>query len=410
VKHEYDILIVGGGLIGQITALACARLRKFSVALVDGRNILDRPSLGRDGRAFALTAGSMNLLKNLEVDMKVASEPIRDMLITDGAIGKDSQWRLHFGAEDKGPMAQMVESALLSDLVLHQIEQTPNITIFAPKIIEGLTHTPSGVLGRLGKDTIEAQLLIAADGANSPIRQAAGIVTDGRDYEQKALVTTVSHSLPHDGLAMQRFLPGGPLAVLPLTRQRSQIVWSDKAAAIDAACALDEAEFMAELSLRIGSYLGKLHSPAPRGSYPLHLQLAQNYVGTRLVLIGDAAHVIHPLAGQGLNLGLRDVGALFDVLQEALSVGRDIGGEVLGDYAAWRKSDVTALAAVTDGLSYLYAAPKGPLSRPIAKTLGHFRRVGLSAVNSSESLKALFMQEASGDTGDSPRLLNAVFE
>jgi 2-octaprenyl-6-methoxyphenol hydroxylase len=405
VRHEFDILIVGGGLIGQITALACAQKESLSIALVDGRDLFDQNNLSRDGRAFALTPGSLNLLKALNLDIEAFLQPMRDMLITDGPIGEEPAWRLHFGSEGAEFVAKMVESTPLSQAVWGAVSEAANISIFAPRRITGLTHDVSGVSGRLDKDIVKARLLIASDGANSAIRDAAGIATDGRDYGQKALVTTISHSLPHDSLALQRFLPGGPLAVLPLTGQRSQIVWSDKAQAVDAACALDEETFLAELSLRIGLHLGELNSPAPRQSYPLRLQLAQDYVGTRMVLVGDAAHVIHPLAGQGLNLGLRDVAALYDVLHEAVSLGRDIGGAVLGDYAAWRKVDVTSLAAATDGLSALYENPKGPLSRPIAKTIGHFLRLGLSMVNETDALKGFFMQQASGQVGDVPSLL-----
>ncbi len=406
VKNKFDILIVGGGLVGQMAALACAKLKKQSVALVDGRNIFDEKLSARDGRAYALSASSLRLFKNLNIDISQDLQPMRDMLITDGPLGEEPSWRLHFGGDSYEANApHMIESARLSAVVFDKLRATKGVTVYAPSMIERLAHDVSGVSGSIDGQEIRARLLIAADGKNSPIRTRAGIATDGRDYGQSALVTTIAHSLPHDGLALQRFLPGGPLAVLPLTAQRSQIVWSDKRAAIKAALSLSDEDFLNELSFRLGDHLGEISLAAARQSYPLRLQLSQNYVGTRLVLIGDAAHVIHPLAGQGLNLGLRDVAALHDVLKAAIATGRDIGGSALGEYAAWRKLDMTSLAAATDGLSYLYASPRGPISRPVYKALGHLRRVGLSALNDANIAKEAIMREAAGDIGERPSLL-----
>ncbi len=406
VKNEFDILIVGGGLVGQVTALACTKLKNVSVALIDGQDIFDPKRQEQDGRAYALAASSVRLLENLGLDLSGLTQCMNDMLITDGPMGEEPPWRLHFGGDEfDASAAQMIESAVLSGIVSKAVKQTKAIHVFSPAVIENLTHNVSGVTGCIGGVDIQADLLIAADGKNSPIRTQAGINTDGRDYGQSALVTTISHSLPHDGLALQRFLPGGPLAALPLTDQRSQIVWSDKTAAIEAALAISESDFLEELSHRLGNHLGDISLVKQRQSYPLRLQLSQHYVGTRLALVGDAAHVIHPLAGQGLNLGLRDIAALYDVLKEALAVGRDIGGAALGEYAAWRKFDITALAAVTDGLSYLYGSPRGPISRPFSKAIGHMRRVGLSSINQSDFLKNQIMLEAAGAAGDSPSLL-----
>jgi len=405
VKNKYDILIVGGGLVGQITALACAKLENVSVALVDGKDIFDRDKMRADGRAYALSSSSLTLLKHLNIDISEYLEPMKDMLITDGALGEEPPWRLHFDRDKQlAPPAQMIENHRLMQAVSTKLKAA-NITVLSPAIIENLTHTLSGVSGVIEESDITAELLIAADGVNSSIRQKAGIVTDGRDYNQSALVTTIAHKLPHDGLALQRFLPGGPLAVLPLQGNRSQIVWSDKTQAIKAACALPEADFLSELFFRIGDHLGEIKLVAPRQSYPLRLQLAQDYVAQRLVLIGDAAHVIHPLAGQGLNLGLRDVAALYDVLKGARMTGRDIGGAALGEYAAWRKTDVTTLAAATDGLSYLYGNPRDFLRRPAKKLLNHARRLGLSVLNDNQVLKDVISEDAAGKLGQKPTLL-----
>ncbi|CAM3843580.1 FAD-dependent monooxygenase [Litorimonas haliclonae] len=406
MKNKYDILIVGGGLVGQVTALACAKLDGLTIALADGRDVLSDKNGGTDGRASALSASSLRFLNRLELILSDHLQPMRDMLITDGGIGEDPVWRLHFGPDaSDSDVAKMIENRHLYVALRDALKAADQIDIIGPGHVSDITHTTSGVFARIGTKDITAQLLIAADGSKSGIRNRAGITTDGREYGQRALVTSIAHSLPHDGLALQRFLPGGPLAVLPLTGQRSQLVWSDKSAAIEAALAISEADFMAELTLRIGDHLGDLSLDAPRQSYPLHLQLAQDYIATRLVLVGDAAHVIHPLAGQGLNLGLRDAATLHDVLKKALLTGRDIGGAVLREYAAWRRSDVTALATATDGLSYIFGAPKTVLGRPFSKALGHVRRLGLSAVNDSAAVKGLIMREAAGDIGEFPEFL-----
>ncbi|WP_170144971.1 FAD-dependent monooxygenase [Litorimonas taeanensis] len=407
MKTNYDILIVGGGLIGQLAALACAKIGNLSIALIDGRDILNSEIYEQDGRAFALSPSSVRLLNHLKIETDNLSQPIQDMLITDGEIGEENAWRLHFNSSSipHDKIAEMIESRLLSVATLNRLKTESAITVIAPHFISDLIHDDSGVSGIVAGKKITADLLIAADGAGSPIRKAAGILYEGRSYNQKSLVTTIAHSLPHEGLAVQRFLPGGPLAILPLIDQRSQIVWSDTSRAIEAACNLTENDFLTELNHRIGGHLGDISLIAPRQNYGLALQIAQSVTAKRLALIGDAAHVIHPMAGQGLNLGLRDIAALYDVLKDARSVGRDIGGAALENYASWRKTDVTALAAATDGLSYLYNPANGPLSRPASKALAHLRRAGLSAINESEFLKTILMSEAAGVGNLQPSLL-----
>lgn len=407
VKNEYDILIVGGGLVGQVTALTCAKLGGIKIALADGRDIFSGAAGQEDGRASALSASSLRFLNRLGLKLSGHLQPMHDMLITDGKVGADPVWRLHFGPDaSESDTAQMIENKHLYKALQKRLKAANEIDIISPAQVKNISHTISGVSAQIEEKNVSAKLLIAADGANSGIRRDAGIVTDGRHYGQSALVTTISHSLPHDGLALQRFLPGGPLAALPLTGPRSQIVWSDKNEAVKAAMAISESDFLAELTLRLGDHLGELSFAAPRQSYPLHLQLAQDYIATRLVLVGDAAHVIHPLAGQGLNLGLRDAATLHDVLKSARQTGQDIGGAILGNYQDWRRSDVTALATATDGLSYIFNSPKSGLRRPFGNAMGHIRRLGLSAVNSSEGLKDLIMREAAGDLGELPELLS----
>ncbi len=217
-------------------------------------------------------------------------------------------------------------------------------------------------------------------------------------YPQTGIVCTVHHERPHLGIAVEHFLPAGPFAILPMTGDRSSIVWTERAALAPRMMALGEAEFLAELSHRFGDFLGKLTIVGPRWSYPLSLMHAQNYVGQRLALIGDAAHVIHPIAGQGLNLGLRDVAALAELIVDARRLGLDIGNpDTLARYERWRRFDNTTLAVVTDGLNRLFSNSLAPLAA--------VRDVGLAIVNRLPPAKRFLMRHAMGMVGDLPRLV-----
>ena len=390
---HFDIIIIGAGLTGQTAALAAAEAG-LTAALVDGRKVTDVPD---DGRASALAASSMRMLTRLGVDVLDRVQPFEDMLITEGL--SDSPWRMHFDSQDHGePTAFMIENGKLYAALLSAVQSREKITLISPARVSDWAMAATGASVTLDSgDVLTGDLIVAADGRNSATRKAAGISVDRKVYDQSALVTTIAHEHPHDGLALQRFLPGGPLAVLPLTGNRCQIVWSDKTAAIAAAMRLGDTAFLGLLTERVGDYLGDITLAAPRQSYPLSLQTAQTFFGTRLALIGDAAHVIHPLAGQGLNLGLRDVAALFNGVSEAQSNGQDIGFAGLLDYERWRGVDVRSMGLMTDGLSRLFGA-KSPLA-------GHARRAGLSALNNNEIAKRFFMQDAAGEMGDLPALM-----
>ncbi|HKX08979.1 MAG TPA: FAD-dependent monooxygenase, partial [Stellaceae bacterium] len=248
-----------------------------------------------------------------------------------------------------------------------------------------------------GGHAIRARLVAAADGKSSPLRQAAGIRTIEWTYPQTGIVTTVQHEAPHRGVAIEHFLPAGPFAILPLTGNRSSLVWTERAELAPRILAMGEADFTAELSRRFGDFRGAVEPVGPRWSYPLMFMHAENYAAERLALVGDAAHVIHPIAGQGLNLGLRDVAALAEVLIDARRLGLDIGdGEALRRYERWRRLDNWMLAAVTDSLNRLFsnAIPPAKLARDM----------GLAAVNQMPGLKRLFMRHAMGTVGAQPRL------
>ena len=396
MKTDFDIIIIGAGLVGLSAALACA-YKGASICLLDAA----APEKTDDGRASAIAASSYTMLEHLgaaEV-LKGQVQPITDMLIADGAVGDVSPLTLHFdSAEVDGPTGYMVENNILRRALLNLVQKNEAIEFLAPIDIKDTSRTAKTATVTLGDTTeLTASLLVAADGRNSGLRQKADIDVQRFAYEQKAIVTTFEHELPHDGVAHQIFFAGGPLALLPLTYNRSSIVWSDTARAVDAAMALGDMAFTAELARRIGGFLGEIKLCAPRQTFPLSLQMAERYTGNRLVLVGDAAHAIHPIAGQGLNMGLRDAAALADVVAESRSVGLDLGGSAIEAYEAWRNFDNKMLGVSTDVLNRLFSNNIMPIR--------HARRLGLAAVNRSKTAQKFFIKEAAGETGNLPSLL-----
>ena len=396
MKTDFDIIIIGAGLVGLSAALACA-YKGASICLLDAA----APEKTDDGRASAIVASSYTMLEHLGAAeaLKGQVQPITDMLIADGAVGDVSPLTLHFdSAEVDGPTGYMVENNILRRALLNLVQKNEAIEFLAPIDIKDTSRTAKTATVTLGDTTeLTASLLVAADGRNSGLRQKADIDVQRFAYEQKAIVTTFEHELPHDGVAHQIFFAGGPLALLPLTDNRSSIVWSDTARAVDAAMALGDMAFTAELARRIGGFLGEIKLCAPRQTFPLSLQMAERYTDNRLVLVGDAAHAIHPIAGQGLNMGLRDAAALADVVAESRSVGFDLGGSAIEAYEAWRNFDNKMLGASTDVLNRLFSNNIMPIR--------HARRLGLAAVNRSKTAQKFFMKEAAGETGNLPSLL-----
>jgi len=254
-----------------------------------------------------------------------------------------------------------------------------------------------GVSIDVAQAKLKASLLIAADGRDSSLRKKAGITVQRFDYDAASLVTTISHELPHDGLAWQRIIKGGVLAVLPLTGNRSQIVWSGPKNAVEAAAIIPEADFIGLLSEKMDCYLGDMSCISARRSYPLRLQIADTLSAGRIALAGDAAHVIHPLAGQGLNLGLRDAAALAEGVKMSRETGQDVGVASLLEYQLWRDVDVRALGALTHGIHEISGARLAPIS--------HARRLGLAMINRSSALKSALKKRAAGDARDLPELL-----
>jgi 2-octaprenyl-6-methoxyphenol hydroxylase len=402
-----DVIVVGGGLNGPALALALAGAG-FRVAVVDRLAESRRADPEFDGRAYAVALGSARLLGTFGVWQAVQgrAEPIRDIEVAEGIPGLlGAAPLLHFDPRetDEGRVGWIVEDGWLRGALLDAMDAAPGIAQIAPAEVAGTDYGSAAATVRLADGRVlSAPLVVACDGRRSPVAAAAGIRRLSWSYDQAGLVNAIAHELPHGGLAHQSFFPGGPFAVLPLPDDgpvhRSSLVWSERTAAADRLRALDDAAFTAEIAARIGGRLGEVTLAGKRWAYPLDLTLAERYVAPRLALAGDAAHGIHPIAGQGLNIGLRDIGALAEVLVEAARIGEDIGSVlVLQRYQRWRRFDATSLALGMDALNRLFSNHSSALRL--------VRDAGLTAVNRTGWLRRAFMREAAGVTGQVPRLL-----
>ena len=398
-----DVLIVGGGLNGPVLALALARAG-LSVTVVDALPLKALRATGFDGRAYALALASQRMLAALDLWDAVSgdAQQINGIRASDGRAGEGaSPFFLAFDAAEieEGPMGYMLEDRFLRRALLDAMKAEDRISHVAGRTVTAQQIDPQSVTVTLsdGK-TLRARLIVGADGRRSGTAERAGITRTGWGYGQTALVAAIDHALPHGGIAHQFFMPPGPLAILPLPGNRSSIVWSESDAQAQAIMALDDAGFLDVLRPRFGSFLGEISLAGQRFTYPLNLTLANSFVAERLALVGDAAHGVHPIAGQGLNLGLRDVGALAECLVEAARRGEDIASPlVLARYQQWRRFDTATLAVATDAFNRLFSNDN-PLLR-----LG--RDLGMAAVGAVPGLRRRFIREAAGLTGDVPRLL-----
>ena len=400
-QNKTDLVIGGAGFAGLALAIAVRQGlgEAFAVTVVD-------PALAatqsEDPRASAIAAAARRLFEAIAVWGAVADEAqsILDMVITDSKL--DDAVRptfLTFGGdvEPGEPFAHMVENRHLVDaLVARAKELGIGLRASAVAGFEKGFHASEVELA--DGERISARLLVAADGAKSKIRDQAGIATHGWNYDQSAIVTTVAHERDHNGRAEEHFLPAGPFAILPLKGKRSSIVWTEEAREAARIVALSDAEFHEELERRFGLHLGDLQVVGARRAFPLGLFTARSFIGERLALIGDAAHVIHPIAGQGLNMGLRDVAALAEAIVDAARLGLDIGSPgVLERYQRWRRFDTMTMGIATDGLNRLFSNH--------SDVLRLVRDLGLGMVERMPFLKLLFIREAAGFTGDVPKLL-----
>jgi 2-octaprenyl-6-methoxyphenol hydroxylase len=423
--HCADVILAGGGLVGMTLALGLAQ-HGLQVIVVDTAVLPETLAPRFDGRASAVASASARLLKALGLwqQLGASAQPIWEIRVTDGA----SPLFLHFdgsplthslSAEDEA-LGYLFENRQLRHALYQAQANNPQIKLFAPAQFTQVERLAGQVKAQLSGGTrLQAPLIIGCEGRNSPLRTQAGIRLAHWSYGQAALITTVSHALPHGDIAHERFLPDGPFAILPLVDaplegapledsvkpqtmvHRSSIVLTLPEHAADAFMALPERAFHHEIAKRFGNFLGELQVIAPRWSYPLRFQHAQRYIDHRLALVGDAAHVIHPIAGQGLNMGFRDVAALIEVLVEAARLGQDLGDPyVLARYQQWRRTDNVILGVATDALNRLFSNE--------LKTVTALRRLGLAAVNRMPLLKTAFMQEARGMGGKLPKLLQGA--
>jgi 2-octaprenyl-6-methoxyphenol hydroxylase len=399
-QERFDVLIGGAGFVGLALALA---LRQ---ALGDGfRVAVADPALGRpaeDARASAIAAAARRLFETLGVwDAAAArAEPMLDMVITDSKL--DDAVRPVFltfagNVQPGEPFAHMIQNGDILAVLMDKA-RAAGVTLL-PEAVADFSTQASRVTTRLASGVeIAARLLVAADGARSAIRERAGIASVGWSYGQSAIATTVAHERPHNGRAEEHFLPAGPFAILPLPNNRSSIVWTESAAEAARIMALDDTGFHGDLEKRFGLHLGEITLAGPRGSFPLGFAVARSFVADRLALVGDAAHSIHPIAGQGLNMGLRDVAALAEAVVDAARLGLDVGGApVLDRYQRWRRFDTMAMGLATDGLNRLFSNHSDVLRLA--------RDIGLGVVERLPAVKSFFIREAAGLVGEMPKLL-----
>jgi 2-octaprenyl-6-methoxyphenol hydroxylase len=408
LMYKVDVAVVGAGLNGLVAALALggrSARRPLNVAVIDKRDPQRFATASYDSRASALTAATQAMFGALGLwdQIKPYAQDMTQIIVTDGKAATERPSLLSFATEGRAkPAAAMVENHHLFAAVLAEIAQSPHIQLLTGQAIQDIHYGPGLAQIILDDGTmVKASLIVGADGRHSITREKAGLKLQGWDYQQSALTLTVGHERPHDGMAEEHFTPTGVFAVLPLQDNRSSLVWTETHDEAQRLLALPDDVFLDELSKRFGSHRGALQLASPRHVHPLSLLIADELVGPRLALIGDAAHVVHPLAGLGLNLGFKDVAALADCVFDALALGEDMGGAaMLERYARWRRFDTVATAYLLDGLNRLFANDIAGLK--------FIRDAGLKLVDRSAAAKAFFMKEAAGQTGQLPRLMRGL--
>jgi len=403
-SQRKDVLIGGGGFAGLALGIALRQAlgENFAVTIAD-------PAFARghlaDTRASAIAAAARRLFQTIGVWDQVVDEaqPILDMVVTDSRLEDAVRPAfLSFGGEvaQDEPFAHMIENGPLMRALMDKARET-GVDLRAARVTD--FSVPSSTSHHIEVSLsdgapVSARLLVGADGARSAIREHAGITTHGWDYGQSGIVTTVAHERDHHGRAEEHFLPAGPFAILPLKGRRSSLVWTEETREAERIVALNDQEFHAELERRFGLHLGEIKAEGPRRAFPLGLAVARSFIAERIALVGDAAHVIHPIAGQGLNMGLKDIAALAEAIVDAARLGLDPGGAgVLDHYQRWRRFDTMAMGIATDGLYRLFSNR--------SEILRAVRDVGMGMVDRAPALKQLFIREAAGLVGDVPRLL-----
>ncbi len=402
---DADVILGGGGLVGQTLALALDQAG-VSVAVIDASRPADTLAPTFDGRAFAIAFASYRMWRSLGVadTLDEYAQPMRQIMVTDGSLKQGpSLLHLHFdGAEQSDPdepLGLMCEARHVRLALDRAVKARPSIRMIQPMSVTSIERDAASVAVTLANgDKLRAPLLVGTDGRRSFVRQAVGIRTIGWDYPVTAIVATIAHEKPHDAVAHEYFLPNGPFAILPLKGNRANIVWAEPRAAAEALLKMPEQDFLAELRMRFGDFLGELALEGPRFGYPLSLQLAERMIDARVALAGDSAHGIHPLAGQGLNLGLKDCAALAECIADGVALGLDAGDvSVLERYQRWRRFDNVTMALGMEFFDKLFSNNIRPLAAA--------RRMGLAAVNAVGPARRFFMKYAGGAAGDLPKLL-----
>ena len=402
MTRETDVFVSGGGMVGLTLAVALAR-GGLKVVVADPMPVAAALDAKFDGRVSALSYSSVRMFEALEVwpDLAPHAQAINDILVSDAGLDRaPSPLTLHFDHREIGqPMGYIAENRYIRQALHQALARTNGIDLVAPGSARDFAIGDANVTADLGgAGNLATSLMVAAEGRDSPAREKMGIGLVAWSYPQWGIVATVAHEKPHEGTAYEHFLPSGPFAILPMTENRSSLVWTEREDIAPDMLKLSADDFNAEVARRFGDHLGATQVVGPRWSYPLKFHLARGYVRDRFALAGDTAHGVHPIAGQGLNLGLKDVAALAEVVLDAARLGLDIGAvDVLKRYERWRRFDSAIMGLTMDAMNRLFSNDIAPLRAVRDLGLGIADRVG--------PLRRFLMRQAGGDVGKLPRLL-----
>lgn len=403
MQKDFDIIVIGGGINGQIMSLAAADAG-FSVALIDQKKIMENTLQEFDGRAYAIAFSSVQMMKNLKLWEKIreTAQPILNIKVSHGTINRGpASTTLQFNNADieESPMAQMLEDRFLRQCLNAEIKKNASVKLIEQsKVIELNEFKNKKQLTLDSNSKLQGSLIVASDGIDSPSAKAIGIRKTGWKYKQRGLVCAVEHEYSSDNTAYQYFLPEGPLAILPLKNNTASIVWTESLQNASTITEMNDAEYINVLHARFGDFLGQFKLTGKRLSFPLKLSISEKYVADKFAVIGDAAHGYHPIAGQGLNAGMRDIAALIEVISSARDRGEKFSSiNVLNRYQEWRRFDNQTLGFATDNLNKIFSS-YDPL-------LGTLRNLGMKIIEKSSYGKSAFMRQAAGLNGELPKLM-----